>query len=474
MKKTISLLLAIVMCACAFSFTTVSSADYVTYNLKLTDNGDGTATVSVAVPAGISSGKIVVDVSDNLAYIDGSVTSGSIQGTVNPNYSRDGISGICVTFAVADDLAEGTVVLTAKYSIVDGGFVSAADVTAPLWNLSNGDEKLGTDAAGDVSVSFAPAYFTVKFYGLNGTILSESSVERGTAAVAPIVPEPEGYVFEGWDKEFNNILSDTIVNAVFKRLSYTVKFIGMNNYLVSEQTVYHGEAAVAPSAPAVVGYTFVQWDADYSSIKSDTTVNAVYEKKEYTVTFKGKDGVVIDTQTVKYGEAAVEPTAPDVTGYDFKGWDSEFNNITGNKEVNAVYEIKKLQVTFEADGGGVLDGNTFVVVDYGTAVSAVAHPTPVSDKGYKFVGWDITEGTVTSEMTIVGKFVVDYVLGDVNKDGYVDNVDAAKILRYDAGIIDFTDSEYMAGDVNLDGEVNNLDAAIILKYDAGIIDSLCE
>lgn len=56
--------------------------------------------------------------------------------------------------------------------------------------------------------------------------------------------------------------------------------------------------------------------------------------------------------------------------------------------------------------------------------------------------------------------------GDVNGDGEVNNVDAALILKYDAGIIDDVEN----ADVNGDGEANNVDAALILKYDAGIID----
>lgn len=58
------------------------------------------------------------------------------------------------------------------------------------------------------------------------------------------------------------------------------------------------------------------------------------------------------------------------------------------------------------------------------------------------------------------------LLGDVNGDGEVNNVDAALVLKYDAGIIDEADN----ADVNNDGEVNNVDAALILKYDAGIIE----
>lgn len=58
--------------------------------------------------------------------------------------------------------------------------------------------------------------------------------------------------------------------------------------------------------------------------------------------------------------------------------------------------------------------------------------------------------------------------GDVNNDGAVDNLDAAQILRYDAGLIDFDETQLKAADYNGDGYVDNLDAVKILKEDAGI------
>lgn len=60
-------------------------------------------------------------------------------------------------------------------------------------------------------------------------------------------------------------------------------------------------------------------------------------------------------------------------------------------------------------------------------------------------------------------------MGDVNFDGAPDNLDAAMVLKYDAGIIDLNDTQSAAADVNGDGYPDNLDAAMILKYDAGII-----
>lgn len=64
----------------------------------------------------------------------------------------------------------------------------------------------------------------------------------------------------------------------------------------------------------------------------------------------------------------------------------------------------------------------------------------------------------------------NYLLGDLNGDGEVNNIDAATVLRYDAGIIDLDDAALSLADINNDGEVNNIDAATMLRYDAGIID----
>ena len=57
--------------------------------------------------------------------------------------------------------------------------------------------------------------------------------------------------------------------------------------------------------------------------------------------------------------------------------------------------------------------------------------------------------------------------GDVNADGYIDNLDAALVLRIDSGAVQATARQEKAGDVNHDGYLDNIDAALILKYDAG-------
>ncbi|MBQ4647727.1 MAG: hypothetical protein IJB76_01035 [Clostridia bacterium] len=61
------------------------------------------------------------------------------------------------------------------------------------------------------------------------------------------------------------------------------------------------------------------------------------------------------------------------------------------------------------------------------------------------------------------------IKGDANGDGYVNSLDAAQILKYDAMIISWDMIDHFAADVNRDGYVDSLDAARILKFDAGII-----
>lgn len=62
------------------------------------------------------------------------------------------------------------------------------------------------------------------------------------------------------------------------------------------------------------------------------------------------------------------------------------------------------------------------------------------------------------------------LIGDVNGDNVVDNLDAIYVLKYDAALFDLTAAQLALSDVSDDGNTDNLDAAMILIYDAGIID----
>lgn len=95
--------------------------------------------------------------------------------------------------------------------------------------------------------------------------------------------------------------------------------------------------------------------------------------------------------------------------------------------------------------------------------------------GEKFVPVNaetVDEATLAFEIPKGVKMVTLVVNGEVNGDQYVDALDAALLLKLDAGLATLDAKGLISGDVNNDGYVDALDAAMILKYDAGIIEKL--
>ncbi len=148
---------------------------------------------------------------------------------------------------------------------------------------------------------------------------------------------------------------------------YTVTFVdGLTGETIDTQIVVAGEDAVAPEAPVHEGYTFVEWDTDFTNVQSDLTVTAVYAINEYTVTFvDGLTGETIDTQTVEHGADAVEPAVPEHVGYHFVEWDVDFTNVTSDLTVTALYEINTYNVHIRTTSCGTASPIGDIVVEHG-------------------------------------------------------------------------------------------------------------
>ena len=117
---------------------------------------------------------------------------------------------------------------------------------------------------------------TVTFKDSDGKVLSVQSVKYGSAATAPVSPEKEGYLFNGWDKEFNKVTEDMTVTAKYRRKSFSVSFYDYAGKKIGDtQTVYWGEAATEPDVNLRPGYTFGGWDTAFDCIKANTKVTMV-------------------------------------------------------------------------------------------------------------------------------------------------------------------------------------------------------
>ena len=129
--------------------------------------------------------------------------------------------------------------------------------------------------------------YTVTFLDWDDEVLSVEKVYRGDDAAVPQEPVRQGYSFNGWrwqEREIliygttvPNIRENATFKAQFEINTYTVRFLDINGELLDEQTVNWNEAATAPEAPEVEGYTFTGWSEYFDHVTCDIDVYALYE-----------------------------------------------------------------------------------------------------------------------------------------------------------------------------------------------------
>ena len=273
--------------------------------------------------------------------------------------------------------------------------------------FSNVTSDLTINAVYDVDT------FTVTFKD-GDTVLSIQTVEYGKSATAPTVTPAPGKEHTGWDVAFDRVQNDLVVNATFKDIMYTVKFVadGITRY---ETKVKYGEKVDAPNAPEVKGKTFERWDGTAEYVTENVTITAIYKLNSYTIKFilnNGEDDVVL---TQDYGTAITAPT-PEMTGYTFDGWDKTVpetmpaNDVT----ITAQWKINKYTITFVLGNG---KDNVVLTQDYGTAITA---PVPEATAEQSFDGWDKTvpKTMPAEDVTITAQWKTrKYTLTFINYDG---------------------------------------------------------
>ncbi len=256
--------------------------------------------------------------------------------------------------------------------------------------------------------------YTVSFTDYDSAQISVGIVDFGSPATAPANPEREGYTFTGWDTDFSSVKGDLTVKALYEINKYTVTFVNIDGIVLKTETVEHGGAATAPANPSFEGRTFVRWDIPFSEIFGDTTVTALYDLNICTVIFKDYNGTILKVENIKYGSAASAPANPVREGYTFTGWDKVFSNITEDTVIVAVYEAKIYNVTFLNYDG------TLLKVDNVTAGNGATAPNPPERTGWTFIGWDKSFSRVTSNITVTAQFKINsYTVTFVDSDGNV-------------------------------------------------------
>ena len=225
---------------------------------------------------------------------------------------------------------DGEKVLETFTNVPHGSAVTAPEVpekdgkTFSKWDkdFSKVTSDLTINAVYDVDT------FTVTFKD-GEKVLETQTVEYEAAATAPDTARlspPEGMHFAKWDKDFSKVTEDIEVSAVYELNVYTVIFKNGETTLKTEM-VKHGFAATQPNVYDTATKKFVGWDKSFDNVTSDLIVNAKFETKKFTLTFINFDGTTVDTAEVEYGasidshfETADNAATYDDTILDYDGW----------------------------------------------------------------------------------------------------------------------------------------------------------
>ena len=326
---------------------------------------------------------------------------------IRPLYQAEG--KFTVTF-----LGKDGEVLKTQSVFAGGNAMAPAAPSIPHFTFKGWDKEY-TNVTEDITVNAIyeeDPKFTVSFYDHNGNLIGQDSVYAGASATAPSLTLAPHFTFKNWDKPFSYVQEDMSVYAVVEEdAKFTVEFVDFDSSVLSSQTVYIGEDAIAPADPIREGFTFIGWDKGFSRVQNNMTVNALYrDNNKFSVVFKDRDGNILKAEDVTLGESATAPMAPAIDNYTFAGWDKDFSNVTEDLVVVATYtENAKYTVSFVDYNGNVLHSE---VVYAGKAATAPANP---SRENYSFVGWDKTYTNVQADLTVNAvyrentKFTVTFV-----------------------------------------------------------------
>lgn len=199
---------------------------------------------------------------------------------------------------------DGETVLKAYTNVQHGDTVTAPEVPKKDGKTFSKWDKDFSKVTSDLTINAVYDVNTVTVTFKDGEkVLETQTVEYESAATAPDTARlspPEGMHFKEWDKDFSKVTENIEVSAVYELNVYTVTFKnGETTIKVVE--VKHGDPATPPNVFDTATKKFVGWDKSFDNVTSDLIVNAEFETKKFTLTFINFDGTSVYTAEVEYG-----------------------------------------------------------------------------------------------------------------------------------------------------------------------------
>lgn len=255
-------------------------------------------------------------------------------------------------------------------------------------------------------------YYTITFNTVGGTAISYIDVVEGSIITSPTTTK-DNYDFLYWsynnvEYDFNTrIYTNMTLVANWKIHNFTVTFDSDGGSYAAPQIIDMFSKASKPTV-SKNGYNFLYWTLDgveynfSTSITSDITLVAEWEKIIYYTVSYSSLGTSVDSQTVVSGQTAAIPYSPTRNNYSFSYWSLngvqyDFSTpVTGNITLVANWvSLQEIVVQFDSQEG------TYVETQVLEKLSYVMVPESPSREDYTFVYWmlDGKEFNFNTEVT---------------------------------------------------------------------------
>lgn len=225
---------------------------------------------------------------------------------------------------------DGEKVLATFTNVPHGDTVIAPEVPEKDGKTFVGWDEKFDNVTSDLTINavYDVDTFTVTFKD-GEKVIETQTVEYEAAATAPDIARlspPEGMHFAEWDKSFSKVTEDIEVSAVYELNEYTVIF--KNGETTITRKVKHGSAATPPNVYDTPTEKFVGWDKPFDNVTSDLIVNAQLEKQKYTLTFIDHNDQEIHKKVLEWGAPVEEEyytangkVEENITGpFQYEGW----------------------------------------------------------------------------------------------------------------------------------------------------------
>jgi hypothetical protein len=293
---------------------------------------------------------------------------------------------------------------------------------------------------------FESIEYTVTWSGYTGNDYQNGvlvqTYKHGETLIQPVNPEKIGYTFVKWDKNIpQTVTSNLKFNAVFTINSYKVSFNKEWNGVVEEISAYtknYGAAITLPNIPSEEGYTYTNWQSDYTGTTvpaHDVVYTTVKTANKYIISYYA-DSIKVNEEAYDYMEK-ITPYVYVKEGYTVSDWNPELPSNMPSNDLSTFCEtsVNSYELIFVDNNGNEYKK----MAEYGTTVGD--YLPEIEGKTF-IVPEEIANSLVGVENPIIyGEVIVNNYKVSITVDGVIAGVSE---LPYGTNVNDYINENFPA------------------------------